>query len=342
MRSRLATAVMALCISSPALAADNVGEFIEKGGGTWMTVDGEFKYVTTAPITYIDPNGLDWPVPTDFPSDGASIPWPFWPVIGHPFGGEYVWAAFVHDFYCERQVRTEEATHRTFYYAARSMGVEDWKADLMYWAVATFGPHWTLQTDKQPVRTCRVSFGHQICDLSWETPAAPPQMIDFNDDILRAAALSKFVAVARTLKTTGGAAFDVTADGPVTTSIDNIEASAAAYRELFLTRQVLTQPEALGLLDDYRAGTTLETLRSWPNGEVPEFNAVARWSPTLSGSLDGGFVLDQTQLTEWTVDSALMEAQRLNEIMKNPTPNELVLMQKIQELQQFQLPASGQ
>ncbi len=38
MRSRLATAVMALCISSPALAADNVGEFIEKGGGTWMTV----------------------------------------------------------------------------------------------------------------------------------------------------------------------------------------------------------------------------------------------------------------------------------------------------------------
>jgi len=75
---------------------------------------------------------------------------------------------------------------------------------------------------------------------------------------------------------------------------------------------------------------------------VPEFNAVARWSPNLSGSLDGGFVLDQTQLTEWTVDSALMEAQRLNEIMKNPTPNELVLMQKIQELQQFQLPASGQ
>lgn len=178
-------------------------------------------------------------------------------MIGHPFGGEYVWAAFVHDFYCDMQVRTQEATHRTFYYAARSMGVDVWKADLMYWAVATLGPHWTLQTDKQPVKTCRVSFGHQICELSWETPASPPETIDFSDEVVRAAALVKFVAVARTLKTTGGAEFDVTADGPVKTSLENIEASAAAYRELFLTKHVLTQPEALGVLDDYRAGRRL-------------------------------------------------------------------------------------
>lgn len=46
-RSKLAVAFLALCLNSSALAADNVGEFIEKGGGTWMTVDDEFKFVTT-------------------------------------------------------------------------------------------------------------------------------------------------------------------------------------------------------------------------------------------------------------------------------------------------------
>ena len=41
-------------------------------------------------------------IPAHFRSDGATIPRPLWPIIGKPLDAEYLRAAVVHDYYCDR------------------------------------------------------------------------------------------------------------------------------------------------------------------------------------------------------------------------------------------------
>jgi hypothetical protein len=77
-------------------------------------------------------------------TDGASIPWPLWSVVGGPFEGPYRRAAIIHDFYCDRKYRAWERVHRVFYDAMITGGVSVNKAKLMYYAVWRFGPRWSI------------------------------------------------------------------------------------------------------------------------------------------------------------------------------------------------------
>src|SRR4051812_42589631 len=42
-----------------------------------------------APLSYVRPDGSEWPVPAGAWLDGASIPRPFWSLMGGPFEGTY-------------------------------------------------------------------------------------------------------------------------------------------------------------------------------------------------------------------------------------------------------------
>ena len=77
-----------------------------------------------------------------FVTDGASIPWFFWRVIGGPLNGPYRRAAVVHDFLCTAQTIPSPDAHRVFYDACLDDGCPKWRATLMYWAVRFFGPRW--------------------------------------------------------------------------------------------------------------------------------------------------------------------------------------------------------
>ncbi|MEO4049448.1 DUF1353 domain-containing protein [Pseudomonas sp. CAU 1711] len=118
------------------------------------------------PYTYIAQNGTQWPVPADTIVDGASIPRPFWSVIGGPFEGLYRNASVVHDFYCVSQNRTWQSTHRMFYEAMRCSGVEEGKAKIMYYAVYRFGPRWQGGTSS----LLRLPFEH----IELQLPASMP------------------------------------------------------------------------------------------------------------------------------------------------------------------------
>lgn len=83
-----------------------------------------------------------WHVPAGTKVDGASIPPPFWSLIGGPFEGKYRNASVVHDHYCETKERPWDDTHRVFYEGMRAMGVAAVKAKVMYYAVYRFGPRW--------------------------------------------------------------------------------------------------------------------------------------------------------------------------------------------------------
>lgn len=97
-----------------------------------------------SPLSYFQPDESEWPVPVDARLDGASIPRPFWSVIGGPFEGLYLEASVVHDYYCDHHVRPWRDVHRMFYDAMLCRGVGGFWARIMYYAVYRFGPRWEM------------------------------------------------------------------------------------------------------------------------------------------------------------------------------------------------------
>ena len=89
---------------------------------------------------YIAPTGLVFRVPRGFVTDGASIPRPFWTLIGHPFR-EYTFAASIHDMLYAIGDCTRKEADVVFHRAMGDEGVARWKRDLMYRAVRMGGAH---------------------------------------------------------------------------------------------------------------------------------------------------------------------------------------------------------
>lgn len=126
----------------------------------------------TVPAT----NGLTWaskafgdPASEDGTTDGASIPQAVWGLIGLPYDPLFLRPAILHDHYTyeENLVRDWRDTHRMFFYALREEGVDAVTAQIMFYAVYTFGGHWT---DVQSGENC----GDGCVQLS---PDAGPQLI---------------------------------------------------------------------------------------------------------------------------------------------------------------------
>ena len=121
-------------------SATSGGRYIGKIVTEWLP-DGRNMVIVHA-FEYIDPEGRKWPVPAGTKVDGASIPQPFWSVIGGPFEGLYRNASVVHDFYCIVRTRKAADVHKVFRDAMLTSGVGESRAWLMWKAVDQFGPRW--------------------------------------------------------------------------------------------------------------------------------------------------------------------------------------------------------
>jgi hypothetical protein len=133
--------------SSMVLAIPSFSEPVDHFVGELVLRDIDPKgrnFELEQPFGYIDPSGTRWQAEKGLVTDGASIPWPLWSIIGGPFEGEYRRAAIIHDFYCDRKYRSWKRTHRVFYDAMITGGVSLIKAKLMYYAVWRFGPRWAV------------------------------------------------------------------------------------------------------------------------------------------------------------------------------------------------------
>ena len=261
--------------SSFASAQEYFGDFLDKLKGTFI-VEAKprptFKLETD--FRFKDPNGLLWATPAGTEVDGASIPQVFWSLIGGPFDGAYINASVIHDHYCRTKERTAHDTHRNLYYGMRALQVPEWKAKLMHWTVATYGPSWKLErrivlsNDKD--KNC-IPLLSPDCD-SASTPemglvTIPP--VDLSDPTALAAAISKTTAIARTLLTSDGEFLDVTAAGKVRATTENIQASSAIYRQVFANKDFLRSPRKLGLLSD-PSGNGGADIQPWRNNRIPE------------------------------------------------------------------------
>ncbi|NBT14071.1 MAG: DUF1353 domain-containing protein [Planctomycetia bacterium] len=87
------------------------------------------------PFAYVDPADVRWDAPAGAVVNGASIPRPFWSVIGGPFEGRFRNASVVHDVACVDRSRPWRQVHRMFYEACRCGRVNVVKAKTMYYAV---------------------------------------------------------------------------------------------------------------------------------------------------------------------------------------------------------------
>lgn len=268
--------VALIVFQSPLVSAEEYfGEFKDELKGQFLDTEPRPIFKLESKFDFLDPNGLLWNVPPAVEVDGASIPPPFWSVIGGPFSGGYIKASVIHDHFCDTKSRTQHDTHRNFYYGMRASGVSLWKAKFMYWAVATFGPKWKIEKRIAQNLKCDKRFIGK--DLVCESePKLVDEVvlvegIDLSDPENLAAALSKASAVAKTLKSSDGAVLDITPLGQTAASLDDIAASSDKYRQIFATKSFRERPAELGVLSNWDVAG-LNAIEGWKGNQLPTYD----------------------------------------------------------------------
>lgn len=143
--------VVATVFGTTAIAAAK-GEFKGEVYTKWLSGGPYMELIK--PFSYIDSRGVTWTVPAGTRIDGASIPRPFWTIIGAPYTGNYREASIIHDYYCTTKSRHWKAVHRVFLDGMLTRGVGQFQAQLMYLAVYRFGPRWDFDVDACYCKGC--------------------------------------------------------------------------------------------------------------------------------------------------------------------------------------------
>lgn len=145
---RIVTALVFGTLLTSIAAAQPIGKF--SGMPVVQLLDEGRNARVVEEFSFTDAAGLRWVVPKGTVVDGASIPQPFWTLIGGPWEGAYRDASIIHDYYCDRRSRTWKSVHRVFYEGMSARNVDPLKAKLMYYAVYRFGPRWEKVTTQVP------------------------------------------------------------------------------------------------------------------------------------------------------------------------------------------------
>jgi len=123
-----------------ATTSGTFGRFEGEVVASWL--DNGRDMLLRETFRFVDSANREWVAPAGSVVNGASIPAPFWSLIGGPFEGKYRNASVVHDVGCEEMTASWEDVHWMFYEACRCAGVDEFKAKTMYYAVYHFGPRW--------------------------------------------------------------------------------------------------------------------------------------------------------------------------------------------------------
>lgn len=113
--------------------------------------DPDRKMETMRDFVFTDPYDRRWHAPSNFKTDGASIPRAFWSVVGSPFTGYYRRASIIHDKACETagdDPEARRAADRMWYHACRAGGCSTREATILYIGVRIGAhlrnvPHWS-------------------------------------------------------------------------------------------------------------------------------------------------------------------------------------------------------
>ena len=109
----------------------------------YRTYPGGLLEVTQA-VSIENEFGWRVDIPKGFITDGASIPRLLWPLIGHPFQGDFLQAAVYHDLLCHHAWLLGSYQHRVmadafFFWLLTELKIPLWKRTAMYLAVRMWG-----------------------------------------------------------------------------------------------------------------------------------------------------------------------------------------------------------
>ncbi len=277
--------IITFVLFSHVVYAEYFGEFKDDLKGKFIETDPRPLFQLSSEFNFLDPNGLMWGVPAGEKVDGASIPSAFWSFIGGPFSGKYINASVIHDYYCDVKTRTQHDTHRNFYYGMRASSVPLWRAKLMYWTVATFGPKWELKERVVMQIQCVETGSAVVCNQAAKTITEPAEImaVDLSDPVALAMALGKAAAVARSLRTTGGEVLDISMNGQLPATLDAIAQNSDYYRNVFTDKGYLENPSKLGVLSRWDISRQVASgsgtvILSKPNiSAMNEMEDIANW-----------------------------------------------------------------
>lgn len=125
------------------------------------------------PLKFTDMAKRVWQADAGDVTDGASIPDWAQGIIGGPWDESYLKAAVLHDHYCGKRNFSWRETHLMFYEALIELGVNSYKAKLMYYAVYAGGPRW-------------LDVVAPTCGEGTKTPCGAAQTVQTVDQIKRA------------------------------------------------------------------------------------------------------------------------------------------------------------
>lgn len=106
------------------------------------------RMILLEPFSYVDRSYDVWTAPKGTVLDGASIPRPFWTLVGSPYRGKYRYASIVHDWECIDRSKDWRSVHRMFHDACLCGGCTASHAKLLFYAVYHFGPRWGFEEAK--------------------------------------------------------------------------------------------------------------------------------------------------------------------------------------------------
>lgn len=95
------------------------------------------------PFSFTDDDGKEWIVPKYAELNGATIPRPFWTMVGAPFVGAYRMSSIVHDYYVGEGINPDvspaarKRADKMFYQACRTEGCSPRFAAFLYAGVRT-------------------------------------------------------------------------------------------------------------------------------------------------------------------------------------------------------------
>ena len=104
------------------------------------------------PFVYQDPKNRIWTVPKGSVVNGSSIPPRLWGILRQsPFVGLHRYASVIHDFYCKTEEYPWRITHRVYFDACITAGMDRRLAAAFYYAVYLGGPRWAASLESNAI-----------------------------------------------------------------------------------------------------------------------------------------------------------------------------------------------
>lgn len=112
-------------------------EWLDEGGGQKMRLLDSIKFT--------DAESNEWEAPIEAEIEATSLSPTLQTLFGAPFEAKNRKAALLHQYFVRARTQPWKETHRMYYEASRSLGVQEVDAKAMYMALYADGPRWAVK-----------------------------------------------------------------------------------------------------------------------------------------------------------------------------------------------------